>query len=239
MSTVYGLIKRTLRDAGIVGVGQAPAAEDMNDAFDKLNSMLAQFSKRRWLIYELLDLSFVSTGAQTYTIGPNCNFNCVRPDRIQSAFIRQVTSAQPVDFAPLNIIEAREDYNRIALKTLASIPRHVFLDSGYPTGTLYFWPVPPASLYEMHVTVKSPLQTFTALMQTIVLPPEYDELIVYNLAVRLRPAYEMPPDPTITQLAKAALNTIKNANTQMPRLRMPAALRGRGSYYDPISDRTY
>ena len=238
MATVYDLIKRTLKDAGINGVGQTPSNEDLNDAFDKINAMIAQWNLRRWLVYHLVDTAVVSTGAASYTIGPGGAFNVPRPAAIESAFIRQV-GAQPVDFTPLYIIPSREDYNRIAIKTLISLPSSVFLDSGYPTGTLYFWPVAQASIYEMHVTTKAVLTAFTTLTQTIVLPPEYEEAIVYNLAIRLRSAYQMPPDPVVTQLAKAALNTIKTANAQIPRLRMPAGLPGRGSYYDPYSDRVY
>lgn len=238
MSTVSGLIQRALKDTGIIGVGQTPSAEDMNDAFDKLNSMLAQFSLRRWLVYELIETAVVSTGATSYSIGPGGAFNVPRPDRLESAFIRQITSAQAIDFPPLAIIEAREDYNRIALKSLITLPQSVFLDSGYPTGTLYFYPCPSAGIYEMHVFTKAHLPAFTSLTQTVILPPEYDELIVYNLAVRLRAAYQLPPDPTVTQLAKAALNTIKNANTQMPRLRMPAGLAGRCGRYNIYSDTT-
>ena len=226
MATVLGLITRCLKDAGVIGVGQTASAEDANDAFDKLNAMLGQFSLRRWLMYQLVDTAFTSTGAQSYSIGPGCNFNVPRPDRIEAAFCRQLSSPQTVDW-PLGIIEAHEDYNRIALKTLGSLPGSVFYDSGYPTGTLYFWPVPTAGMYELHVLTKLPLTAFTSLTQTIVLPPEYEEALVYNLAIRLRPAYQMAPDPTITQLAKAALNTIKNANVQMPRLQMPVGLSGR------------
>ena len=238
MATVLSLITRCLKDAGVIGVGQSASAEDANDAFDKLNAMLAQMSLRRWLVYQLVDTALSSTGALSYSIGPGCDFNVPRPDRIEGAFCRQVSTPQGVDW-PLAIIEAHEDYNRITLKTLGSLPGSVFYDSGYPTGKLYFWPVPTGGVYELHVLTKLPLTAFTSLTQPIVLPPEYEEALVYNLAVRLRPAYQLPPDPVINQLAKAALNTIKNANTQMPRLRMPPGLRGLGAYYDPYSDRVY
>jgi hypothetical protein len=118
------------------------------------------------------------------------------------------------------------------LKSLVTLPSDVFYDAGFPLGTLHFYPSPNASIYEMHILTKAVLSAFTSLTQVIALPPEYEEALIYNLAVRLRPAYQMAPDPTVTQLAKAALNSIKNANTQMPRLKMPAALSGHGGRFN-------
>ncbi len=228
MTTPLDLITTALRDSGVIGVGQTASAEDNNDAFNKMNRMLAIWNRRRWLVFHLLDIAFTSTGANSYTIGAGANYNTPRVDRIESAFIRQpITGGLPVDY-PLTIIDAREDYNRIALKTLSSLPESVFLDSGYPTGTVYFYPVPPASIYEMHLTVKAQLTAFATLTQDINLPPEYEEALIYNLAVRLRPAYQMPPDPSVSALAAAALSTIKTANSQVANLQMPSALRGLG-----------
>ena len=61
------------------------------------------------------------------------------------------------------------------------------------------------------------------------MPPEYEEAIHYNLCVRLTSMYQYPANPIQGQLAKIALNTIKNANAQIPNLQMPAMLRNRNS----------
>jgi hypothetical protein len=224
MATPGDLIKRALRDAGVLGVGQNASAEDANDAFDKINSMLAQWNLRRWLVYHLTDTAVVSTGATSYTVGPGGAFNIPRPDRIEGAYIRQTNTGQSVDY-PVRILEAYEDYARIGLKSLVTLPSDVFYDAGFPLGTLHFYPSPNASIYEMHILTKAVLSAFTSLTQVIALPPEYEEALIYNLAVRLRPAYQMAPDPTVTQLAKAALNSIKNA-------KMPAALSGHGGRFN-------
>lgn len=62
------------------------------------------------------------------------------------------------------------------------------------------------------------------------MPPEYEEAIHYNLCVRLCSMYQYPTNPTQVQLAKLALNTIKNANAQIPTLRMPPQLRFNRGY---------
>jgi len=62
------------------------------------------------------------------------------------------------------------------------------------------------------------------------MPPEYEEAIHYNLCVRLTSMYQMPPNPVQGSLAAIALNTIKRANAQIPKLRMPPALQFGGNY---------
>lgn len=64
------------------------------------------------------------------------------------------------------------------------------------------------------------------------MPFEYEEAIHYNLCVRIVSMYQYPPNPVQGQLAKIALNTIKNSNAQIPNLQMPSALRfGRGNNF--------
>lgn len=230
-TTPLDIINLALKNAGVLGVGQSAQAEDTNDAFTLMNFMLAQWSRKRWLVYHLIDVAFTSTGAQSYTVGPGQQFNCTRPDRIEAAFFRQVIPSQPnlIDY-PLEIIESRETYNNIALKTLTSFPNYVFYDSAWPIGFLYPWPLPQADLYQVHISVKETLTQFTSLGQQINLPPEYYAALLYNLGERLIPMYKLPPDPILTGLAKDALAVIRASNVQIPRLTLPAELVRPGIY---------
>lgn len=234
--TPNDLIIQALKKAGVLGVGQTAAAEDVNDAFLDLNMMLAQWQRKRWLVYHLVDVATPSTGAQSYSVGIGGDFNVARPDRLEAAFFRQTVQSQPaqIDY-PLEILEAREDYDALALKQLTAFPSAIFYDAAFPTGAVYPWPIPQAALYEIHLTVKAQLGQLAALAVPINLPPEYQAALLWNLAARLRPSYQMPPDPTITTLALDALNIISNANAQVPRLRLPADLL-RPGVYNPLSD---
>ncbi len=228
INTPGDLITLTLKSAGVLGVGQSALAEDYNDAFDILNGMLAQWNRQRWLIWHLIDTSVESTGSFSYTIGQGGDFNVPRPDRIEAAFVRLLTSAPAnlVDI-PLQIITSREDYNRIPLKSLTTnFPSAVFYDSAFPIGTLYVWPVASSGSVEIHLSLKETLTQFTSFIQPINLPMEYLEAMWTNLTIRLAPIYQYDTRPEIAALAASSLATIRAANTQIPKLTMPRGLAG-------------
>jgi hypothetical protein len=239
--TVGGLIVQSLKAAQVLGVGQTPDASDSADALQQLNQMLASWQRKRWLVYGTLTTGLVSTGATTYSVGPTGDFPIPRPDRIESAYIRFLNGSGPVTVdVSLALINSREDYNKITVKNLTTFPSGVFYDNnvGNGLGTAYFWPIPPASQYQMFITTLSQLQFFSNLNQAIAMPFEYIDAMQWSLAARLRPFYGMPPDPTITGLALSSLNVLRNANAQVPSLTMPAGVPG-GSpgTYNPWADR--
>ena len=231
--TPADLITLALKQTGVLGVGQTATAEDMNDGLVLLNMMLGQWSRKRWLLYHLLDASKISTGALSYSIGSGGDINVIRPDRIEDAFVRFVNQTAPnqVD-TPLTVLPSREDYDRIPLKGQIGFPQVVFYDSGFPLGSVYVWPVPAAGLYEIHLILKADLGQLTSLTQRISLPPEYQEALLYNLAVRLCENWGRPQRPGTMALAKSSLAVLRAANTQIATLRMPDGLvRGRYNVY--------
>lgn len=240
-TTANALLTLVLKDCGAFSSGQTPLAEDMNDALFSLNMMLGQWNHQRWLIYNTVDTSFVSDGRMVpYTVGPGQNFNVtVRPDRLETGcFLRQVTQPAPnqPDF-PLEVLQSREDYNNVALKKLQSFPWFVFYDPAYPTGLLYCYPWPQASIYEVHIMTKTVLAEIRTLATVISLPDEYFEAIFYNMIVRLGIRYPITRDPvmleqwnSIKRLARASLNVLRGGNTAVARLGMPPGLNRPGIY---------
>lgn len=233
MTTPLDIITQALKKAGVLGVGQTPLAEDTNDAYSDLQDMLGQWQRKRWLVWCLVDYSCTGTGAVSYTVGPAGQFNISpRPDKIESAFFRQIINESvpnQIDYG-LEIITAREDYNRIALKQLQTFPQYLFYDAAFPTANAFPWPLIQANQYELHLTVKQTLSQFTGLTQTINMPLEYMAALKFSLAVRLRQSYQLPADAVLIGLAKDALNVIRNANLQIPRLALPDSLIRPGLY---------
>lgn len=234
--TPVRLIQLILRDAGVSGVGQVPRAEDNNDVFDTLNMMLDEWATRRWLVYHLVNVSIATTGAQSYTIGTGGNFNTTRPDQVQAAFYRSTLVSPSADYT-LRDIGSREDYNRIAIKTVGTWPSWFFYDAAFPLGVFYPWPVPSAAAGELHLSLKKPLTSFADLTTEIAMPPAYLNALRWCGAERVRPMYGLSESPQVRRLAKAALAAIRGPNVQMPRMGMPHGLRGGGSRYNIFSDR--
>jgi hypothetical protein len=236
------IITLALKDAGIIGVGQTALAEDMNDGLTRLNMLMAQWGKKRFLVFQLTNILVTSTGVSTYTVGPGGQFNTgannPRPDRLENGcFFRQLVQSSPnqVDY-PLELLESWEDYNRIVLKQLQTFPAYIFYDTGYPLGTLYVHPVPSPAIYAINILVKGPVVAqFLNLTVQIGMPNEYYMALYLTLATILRAAYRLPPDSDLTMRAREAREVIRGANTALARLRMPAGM-VRPGVYNPYSD---
>jgi hypothetical protein len=240
VATAFDIVSAGLKKSGIVGLGQTPDGTDTIDALADLNDMLAQWTTQRWMVWNEVDLSFVSDGRTgSYTVGPAGNYNVTpRPDRIEAAYLRQLINPPGLNVdTPLKVIPSREEYSTLSLKTLVSFPLYVFLDSSYPTGNLFVYPVPNASIYEVHLILKNVLPTL--LINTpISMPGQYIAAMKFNLAKRLRQAYGkgLRPDPELNALARSSLDIVKQSNLQIPELIVPNSVLGSGSGYNIFSD---
>jgi hypothetical protein len=228
------LLTDALVSGGIVGLDESVEPDMINKAFRIANRMLSQWQHERYMVFQLVDYAFASTGAPSYTVGAGQNFNInPRPDRLEFAFLRQPpgppapNGPQPFDW-PLEILDAHEDYAAIRLKSLGTFSAAVFYNPGFPIGILHPWPIPQSTIYELHILVKQTLQQFQSLQAQILLPPEYGAALEWTLARRFRAAFQMPADPTINQLAAQGKNMIRKANTQVPRLRISRNVPGMG-----------
>jgi hypothetical protein len=236
--TVNDLIYMALLDAGIISQSATATAFDSNNAFTRLNWLLGEWNRERFLIYHLVDLSVVSTGKQSYTIGPGGDINVsLRPDKLEKGcFQRQLVPSQPsfVDY-PLELLHSREDYNRIVTKGIVAFAYNIFYDPAWPMGVLYPWPVPLANIYEIHVLVKEVLTEFETLTDTVILPREYFSALYLTLAERMRMGYDLPEKPELTRMAKQARDVVRGASAAVAQLQMPLELVRRG-IYNPYSD---
>lgn len=161
VETARDICVLALKEAGVIGVGQTPLSEDINDAFTLLNRMMAQWQKKRWIVPSLYDIATIGNGMKSNPIGPGQYWNALRPDKIQAAYFIQVGNNNPtngpnvVSF-PLIPIYSYENYSNLALKQLASWPQYFFYDGAFPYGNVFIWPIPDAT-YEIHLICKSPI----------------------------------------------------------------------------------
>jgi hypothetical protein len=247
------LIKLSLKATGVLGQGQNATQQQLTDALSLLNMMLGQWARKRWLVFHLIDLQVIGTGAGSYALGPGGDFTIsgdvrwdasgltwdqnFRANRIESAYVRLNAGAAQQTDLPVGIIRAYEDWASIPVKNvMGGLPRVIFVDSGYPTATIHVWPA-LTSQYELHILLLNPLVRFSELNQDINLPDEYQEALMYNLARRLLSFYRKPIDPEIAVRASTALQTVKGANLQIPQMFLPSAILPVGGWgYNIYSD---
>lgn len=239
-TTVVGdIVNLALRDANVIGEGQPASNTQIRDAFFKLNWMIAQWRRKRIFVYDTIDVSWVANGNISFTLGPNGDINIpYRPNKVNAAFLRQLYqtgAGLDVDY-PLVILQDRRDYNNISLKSLSTFSKYLFYDPAYPLGVAYPWPVPSPNIYEIHLMIYVEIGQFTSVNQSINLPGEYAEAIQTNLAVRLAIQNGLVVRPELMGMATQSIRTLSIGNTQVPRLRMPTYMSGRGGIYNPYSD---
>lgn len=242
--TMGDMVNLALRTSGWLGVGQTANAQDFQDGWAALTMLLNQWARQRWLIYHLVDLAKVSTGATSYTVGPGGDFNTgtisVRPNRLEAAYLRQIATGNNVDY-PMGVLNSLEDYSKIRLKSLQSFPQYVFLDPNWPAGQVYFWPVPQSAIYEMHIVIRAQLPSvFANQAANLNVPYEYHNCILWNLALAIMTIKQIPlkPGSQLPILAKNALSILRQGNTAISRLGMPSDLT-RSSQYNIFSDQGY
>jgi len=155
MTTAREFCEFALREAGVVGLGQTAKPQDINGAFRLLHMMLAGWQKQRWLVPNLIDTSAIANGLISNKIGPGQHYNAMRPDKIQSAYFKQISPDNEVSY-PLIPIWSYEDYVKIQMKNLESWPVYYFYDNAFPYGNVFIWPI-PSSDYQIHLITKGPI----------------------------------------------------------------------------------
>lgn len=208
MSTVRDLIRESLLDITVIGAGENMSAEDAADGLSSLNEMLDSWSIDGTVIYsKSLDTKALSSGVQTYTMGPSGDINTSRPVAITQATVTLGVIQYPLDIWSQNAIST------LNFPTLpAAIPSDLYINNGCPLLTLYLYPAPgeglTLNLYSLNKL------TDLALNDTLELPPGYKKALRKNLAVTMAPQYEREAPKTVKDDAYDGLQAIKRNNQQ-------------------------
>lgn len=203
--TVTEAIKRAFR---LALSERNPGADEINDAFDALNTMLATWSAGRNAIHALTEVNkTLVASTASYTIGSGDDIDTPLPNKIVSAFIRSSNTD-----LPLQQIDATE-FDRIFYKSTEGIPEVFYFNRDYSTGTITLFPVPD-SAYTLYLKLWSPLSQYANKTANLDLPQEYEEAIIFNLAARLCPEYGRPIPQAVAIFADTSFDMLKALNAQ-------------------------
>lgn len=218
VTTVQNLIHGALRLIRVKGRGRPISGEDSQSAFDALNMLLAGLSLDNPFAFAVTKESFsISAGQATYTIGPTGDMVTVRPEEIRELFFNDGVTDYPIKFI------TESEWTPIADKTVTGRPERVWYNPTFPDGTLYFEYYPDTN-YTLNVHSLKALTAFTSLTQTVELPPGYERMIKYNLALELAPEYGRPVSQEVFLIAQQTLDAVKRRNRRTPVLVVDPAL---------------
>lgn len=212
---------------GVFAPGQSIPPADLNDAFGMLNSMISTLGTQPLTIpclsIEDFDLVADKGGLDDpYLIGDGAtgdNFDTQKPssqDAISGAALLQ-GGTDPVVEIPYAIL-TDDAYASIQIKGQGS---PYFTGLWYnPTytdgfGRIYLWPVPDTDGNQIRLYIQQSIAQFADLNTAYIFPDGYEEMLTYNLCIRLSAPYHQPVPPDVRQLAVQCLANIKRANTKL------------------------
>lgn len=200
------VIAAALQELGILVSGGAPNANDLAWSLGKLNRMLRSWSADGINLHYRKEESFsLVSGTPNYTIGSGADFDTVRPKVIERAFIRESGHDYPVGIRPA------VEYWDLAEKTTQDRPAKLYYDPTYPDGTIYLY-YTPSSAYVLHIVSQKPLLTYASAGTEIVLPGEYEDCLVLNLAIRMASRYGKATSRELQLSAKEAFGNVRGLN---------------------------
>jgi hypothetical protein len=207
--TVGSVIRRSLRLLKAIDANDEPDAQMMADALETLNSMLNYWSATN-LVWAVVSEAFTLTaGTAGYTLGPSGGFATSRPEKIVSAWIR----ISDIDHK-LAVDVSGDAYASVVEKDYEGIPSGVWVNHAMPDLSLTFWPVPDED-YNFRLHSRKPIGSYSTLTAELNLPPGFDKLIAYNLAVELSDEYGGLGQATAA-LAGETMREIKRRYTPKP-----------------------
>ena len=197
--TAQTLIKAALRSIGVIATGETPTSEELADGLEALKFMLRSWSAKNINIFALTRQAATLNGASSYTIGSGGTINTTRPVKI--------LSAESADY-PIEMIDFAT-YQRLNLSNSSGYCEKMWYNPLYPLGFIYPWPL---SSEAITLNCLTPLTDPTAITTSITFPPEYDEAIKYNLAIRLAPEYQRNVSKEVVAIATESLKTLQSNN---------------------------
>ena len=228
--TVDDIIKAALEELGVVPIGEAAAitTEFKAKGLAKINAMLQEWAVEGLKLHALTtnNVTLVS-GTASYTIGASGDFNVRRPVELVDAVLTVSTGV----FQRLKVFNALFRYRGYRTYSTAQ-PSEVYYDPAYTLGTMTFQPTPDAA-YAVALHSLVSLTEFAATTETIGLPPEYENPLALNLAMRLMSSFGKS-DALLEKnalRAEAALFTNNSKRLIRDGVRLDSALVG-GSVWD-------
>lgn len=213
-STDYGqTAKEIIIDALLLCHGieddEEPTAGQLKIALRALNRMVKAWSVKglkAWCWNEAT-LTLVA-GTAEYDLGPGGDLVIPRPLGIRNP--RKIIDSQETEIG----LRSRSDYMIQPGKSDSGEPVFVFYDPQLDAGKLYVWPTPDDA-HQIKFSYRQPIEDFDGQTNDPYFPSEWLDALVYGLASRLMPHYEVTGEDAMRIDAKAAVSLQEAEDSDM------------------------
>ena len=231
--TARDLITHAMQEIGALATSEALSDADAQASLVRMNSLLDAWQTERLTIYNLNRAVYTLVANQaTYTIGPavGADWACtIRPAYIQHVGVIY-TLSDPASEIPVKII-SDDEYAALRIKdTTSTLPRYLYYNPTFPSGTVFLWPVPTDTTVQVALYIPIPMTAGLTLDTVLSLAPSYEEALRYNLAIRLAPIFGRTLEPVTAQLAIESKATMKRSNPRTDEMRVDPAMLGGGAW---------
>lgn len=237
------IITRALRIAGWLKPGTTlpSGGTELTIGLQIFNGFLDFLNNQRLSIFAIeRDTYTFVPGQQSYQIGPGAaDFpNVPRPIKIDECSVLILNDeTNPLELTMNNLTV--DGWRNIPIKSVIStFPFAFYYDYSFQgTGfaVINFWPIPSQANQFI-------LQTWTGLQQcpllttTVAYPPGYEDMLCYNLSVRLAMEWGIDLRPEVVAMAQATLARVKAFNIPSQDLHCDAALIADQKAYNWLTD---
>lgn len=231
MATVQDLGTDSLLEIGALAAGETMGAADAATVLRSLNRMINAWKAERVYIYTLTRTTWVIvSGDGTYTVGTGGDLNVLRPVHIDGVNIID-TSISPYVEVPLDVM-TDQAWTNLRVRTQTSTqPTSAYYNLTYPLATLDLWPVPTSATLTGVLYAPQAAAEFSAITDSVSLPPGYERMIVKNLALELAPQYGVEPPNALQRQAQESLAVVLRANRREQQMQFdPGAAMNRPTY---------
>ncbi len=201
-TTVGDLITAAFRKVGIY----VPTTAQTASALISLNNMIGSWGIEQLRPSVTRESFTVSSGTASYTMGPSGTWNTVRPIKIENAFLRDSAGYD----TPLDIISAK-DYNDISYKSTSATPSAIYFVPE-ETQAKVFFDYTPDTAYTIYLESWKSITEFASTSESIALPNEYKEAIIYNLAISLAEDWDRVVSQSVHMKARETKDLISVSN---------------------------
>jgi hypothetical protein len=192
MATAANIILTAFQKIGVY----SPTVAQQTSALASLNNMISSWGAELRNHKLSREYKALTAGTAEYTVGSGGDWDTTRPVKLESAYLRDSNN---YDW-PLEIINAKQ-YNSHYCKSLEGRPERIYFVPEYPLAKIIF-DYEPDTTYTVYCDFIRSLSEFTATTDTVSLPNEYKEALVYNLSVSLGEDWEKQVSKSVQDRAK-------------------------------------